>query len=541
MRPAAPFITSTLQQEANRKLGLSAREAMRTAQRLYEEGLITYMRTDSPQLSSEAMSAARGGVERDYGKEYLSPEPRQFSSKSGSAQEAHEAIRPAGSEFRRPGETGLEGKEKALYELIWKRTMASQMAEAKKSSLNVRIQAGECTFTANGTRILFPGFLRVYVEGSDDPEAAIEDREVLLPELHEGDKLAPDNLTPLPHETKAPPRYTEASLVQRLEKEGIGRPSTYAGIITTILERGYIRKQGAQLVPTYTGMGVTQLLEHHFEYLIKYSFTSDMETALDEIAVGRRDHLHYLRDFYLGEDGLKSIVEHREGKIKPEESRTIRLPQLDSGTEVKIGRYGPYNLIELQKNGPSPIGHDPETDLPVYCLVGRYGPYVQLGDKTDEEPKPKRASVPKELNPREISLEQALRLLSLPRTLGAHPDSGKDVIAAAGRFGPYVMCDGEYRSLKKDDDVYSVSLDRALELLAEEKKGRGGRSKVLKDLGTEPTGKNRKIAIYDGKYGPYIKVGTKNVGLPENDRDAKSIENMTVTRALEIIKESAKK
>ncbi len=570
-RPAAPFITSTLQQEANRKLGLTAREAMRTAQRLYEEGLITYMRTDSPQLSSEAIAAARAGVERDYGKEYLSPEPRQFSSKSGSAQEAHEAIRPAGSEFRRPDETGLEGKEKALYELIWKRTMASQMAEAKKSSLNVRIQAGDCTFTANGTRILFPGFLRVYVEGSDDPEAAIEDREVLLPELREGDTLSPNSLIPLPHETKAPPRYTEASLVQRLEKEGIGRPSTYAGIISTILERGYIRKQGTQLVPTYTGMGVTQLLENHFEYLIKYGFTSDMETALDEIAVGERDYLEYLREFYLGEDGLKSTVEHRESKIKPEDSRTIRLPQLNNGTEVKIGRFGPYivhndtegeavhasipeeiapadlteqdiqDLIELQKNGPSPIGHDPETELPVYCLVGRYGPYVQLGDKSDEDPKPKRASVPKELNPREITLEQALRLLSLPRTLGLHPESGKEVVAAAGRFGPYVMCDGEYRSLKKEDDVYSVDLDRALELLSEEKKGRGGRSKVLKDLGTEPTGKNRKIAVYDGKYGPYIKVGTKNVGLPENERDTESIENMTLERALEIIKASTRK
>ncbi len=555
-RPAPPFITSTLQQEGNRKLGLSARETMRTAQRLYEEGFITYMRTDSPTLSTEAVDGARSQIRELYGEEYLSETPRQFSASGKDAQEAHEAIRPAGTEFRHPEDTGLTGRERALYELIWKRTVASQMADAKKRSLSIKITAGEGVFTANGNRIIFPGFLRVYVEGKDNPDAALEDKEVLLPPLEVKDVLEVVALDAEQHQTKPPARYTEASLVQRLEKEGIGRPSTYASIINTLFERNYIRRQDRALVPTFTGMAVVELLENHFEELIEYSFTSNMETALDQIAEGERDSLNYLKGFYLGESGLHRRVEKRESEIKPEESRSIALPQLSEHQSVKIGRYGAYivhyendeeihasipeeyapadltesdinELIEVQKNGPEPIGRHPDSGDNVYCLTGRYGPYLQLGETPEDGTKPKRASLPKGVRPSEVTMELAVKLLSLPRTLGIHPEKGADVVANIGRFGPFVVCDGEYRSLKKDDDVYTVSLDRALELLAEEKKERRGGAKVLKDLG-EDAAKKRKIVIYDGRYGPYIKAGTKNVSLPEELRTPEAIEKLTL-------------
>ena len=580
-RPSPPFITSTLQQEGNRKLGLTARETMRIAQRLYEEGLITYMRTDSPTLSSEGTGGARGAVEALYGKEYLTEEPRQFSSRSKDAQEAHEAIRPAGAEFVHPDEAGLTGKERGLYELIWKRTLASQMADARKSSVSVRFDADGCEFVSSGVRILFPGFLRVYVEGKDDPDAALEDKEILLPELHENDTVVPESLEPTYHETKPPARYTEASLVQRLERAGIGRPSTYATIISTLFERDYIRKQGSALAPTFTGIAVVQLLENHFRYLIEYGFTSDMENALDEIAAGERNHLDYLRGFYLGENGLKTLVDEREGSIVAEKCRTIVLPQISDAFEVKVGRFGPYiihrangasgvaasggekangteeirasipeeiapadltpddieELIRIQRDGPKPIGVDPETNENIYCLVGRYGPYVQLGEQTEEGPKPRRASLPKEIKPRDVDLPTALKLLSLPRTLGTHPENGKEIVANVGRFGPFVVCDGDFRSLKKDDDVYTVTLDRALEILAEEKKARRGGSVLLKDLGTDPK-TEKKIAVYEGKYGPYIKYGSKNVGLPDELKDEKKIEALTFDAAIEIVEKN---
>ena len=553
-RPSPPFITSTLQQESNRKLGLSSRDTMRTAQALYEQGFITYMRTDSPSLSSEAIQAARANVEELYGKEYLSSEVRQYTAKNKGAQEAHEAIRPAGSSFAHPKETGLTGRELALYELIWKRTMATQMAEAKKLSLSAKIEVADTVFNATGTRILFPGFLRVYVEGSDDPEGALEDREVVLPELKVGEVVKCQKLDSMGHETKPPARYTEASIIQMLEKEGIGRPSTYASIIDTILDRGYVRKVGNALTPTFTGFAVTQFLEKHFENVVDLGFTSRMEQSLDDIAEGKIDYLPYLKDFYLGKAGLRSQVAEREKKIDPEESRSVNLGN-SKGVDIKIGRYGPYlvqgevhasipedvapadlnpqlieDIIKLSKEGPKSIGKDPKTGKDIYCLLGRFGPYVQLGEVTEAEPKPRRASVPRIIEPKNLTLEKALELLSLPRDLGLHPTSGKVIQANLGRFGPYVVHEKDYRSLKKEDDVYTVKLERALELLAQEKKGRGGAT-MVREIGAHPKD-GKTIGIYDGQYGMYVKHGTTNATIPKGSDPQK----VTLEEAVELIK-----
>jgi DNA topoisomerase-1 len=548
---------------------MSSKDTMRTAQRLYEEGLITYMRTDSPNLSQEAINAAREMVVKLYGKDYLNPEVRQYSAKQKGAQEAHEAIRPAGSEFTHPDKTGLSGRELALYELIWKRTMATQMKEAEKASMTIKIEAGDAEFSASGTRILFPGFLRVYVEGSDDPEAALEDKEVLLPVLKKGDSIKAVTINPLQHETKPPARYTEASIVQALEKEGVGRPSTYASIIGTILDRGYVRKDASALVPTFTGMAVIQLLQNHFETLVDYSFTSDMEASLDKIAYGEEDSLKYLTKFYKGKGGLAKKVEEQDKKIKPDESRTIHIEKDGKAMDIKVGRFGPYvvemkgkeevhasipediapadldpeqikDLIKNQADGPTPIGKDPKTKQSVYCLVGRYGAYFQLGEVTEENPKPKRASLPKGMDPKTATIEAALEALSLPRELGVHPETKKPILANNGRFGPYVMHDGTFRSLKKEDDLFTINLARALELLNEEKAASKRGGKVLKDFGVVAKLK-KKASILDGKYGPYIKVGTKNITLPEDKRDPKVIEKMTEAELASIVLAAAKK
>lgn len=568
-RPSQPFITSSLQMEGVRKLGLSAKNTMRIAQKLYEEGLITYMRTDSPNLSKEAIEGARSSIVSLYGKEYLSETPRQFNAKSKGAQEAHEAIRPAGSEFKHPDEIGFDGKEKALYELIWKRTLASQMAEAQKSTMSARIEVDGVEFSASGTRIIFPGFIRVYVEGSDDPEAALDDKEVILPNFKKGDKLSVNEVLSLYHETKPPARYTEASLVQRLEKEGVGRPSTYATIIGTIQDRGYVRKEGSALVPSFTGMAVIQLLERHFNKLVDYDFTSKMEETLDMIAIGDEDWLKYLKGFYSGKNGLKSTVETQDKKIKPDESRTIELENMDTKIDIKVGRFGPYviasgegkeevhasipeeiapadlkaddveELVELSRRGPEPIGHHPDSKEPIFCLVGRYGPYVQLGEVTEENKSPRRASLPREFTPKTIDIETAVKLLMLPRDLGKHPETGKQILANNGRFGPYVVHDGEFRSLKKEDDVYTVSLKRALEILAEEKKSKRG-AQVVKDFGRIESLK-KKVSINDGKYGLYIKAGTKNISLPEEYKTQEKAEALTEKEVVKIIKEAGGK
>jgi DNA topoisomerase-1 len=564
-KPVPPFTTSTLQQEANRKLRLSARETMRTAQGLYERGFITYMRTDSVHLSDQAINAARSCVAARYGQDYLSPSPRQFSTKARNAQEAHEAIRPAGEAFRTPSETGLDGKDLALYELIWKRTVASQMADARLTMLSVELRSGDASFRASGKRIDFAGFFRAYVEGSDDPDAALEGQEVLLPALKVGDSPACKAVEALGHQTQPPARYSEAALVKMLEKEGIGRPSTYASIIGTIVDRGYATLANNALTPSFTAFAVTALLEEHFPDLVDTSFTARMENTLDEISHGQVQWLPYLESFYKGEKGLETQVAQREGDIDPGVSRTVELEGLPC--VVRIGRFGAYletkrvaddgteellkatlpqeitpadldaekaELILRQKaEGPEALGEDPETGDQVYLLFGQYGPYVQRGQVSEENPKPKRASLPKGVKPEELSLEDALGLLRLPRHLGEHPDGGK-VEAGLGRFGPYVVHhkgkgEKDYRSLKAEDDVLMVGLSRALELLAMPKKGRGGRT-ALKDLGT-PEGADEAIQLFDGPYGLYVKQGKVNASLPEGT----TADTITLEQALELL------
>lgn len=565
-KPSPPFTTSTLQQEANRKLGLSAQETMKTAQNLYENGYITYMRTDSVHLSDQAITAARSCVEQMYGKDYLSPSPRQYKTKSKSAQEAHEAIRPAGEAFRTPKETGLSGRELSVYDLIWKRTVASQMADAQLTQLTVNLQVEDAGFRSTGKRIDFPGFFRAYVEGSDDPEAALDNQEVLLPDLVKGDHPKCKKIETVGHETQPPARYTEASLVKTLEQEGVGRPSTYASIIGTIRDRGYAVIRNKALVPTFTAFAVTNLLEKYFCDLVDTQFTSKMEQTLDEIATGEAKWLPYLEKFYLGETGLQTQVKVKETEIETSESKAIALDGLNA--TIKIGKFGPYvekkqgeevltasippdltpcdlnpeqiDLILKQKaEGPDQLGTDPQTNLPIYLLTGTYGPYVQLGEVTEENKKPKRVSLPKDLKPEEMTLEAALGLLSLPRLLGTHPDTGCKIKAALGRFGPYVVHDQgkeggqDYRSLKKEDDVLTITLERALELLAQPKRARGASKTAkepLKALGVHPED-NEPVNIYNGPYGDYIKYKKTNVGIPEGE----TVESMTLEKALVLI------
>ncbi|MEH2310045.1 MAG: type I DNA topoisomerase [Nostoc sp.] len=565
-KPAPPFTTSTLQQESNRKLRLSARDTMRVAQNLYEQGYITYMRTDSVHLSDQAIAAARSCVEKLYGQQYLSPQPQQYTTKSKGAQEAHEAIRPAGSSFRTPQETALGGRELAVYDLIWKRTVACQMADSRQTQITVQLQVEDAGFRSSGKRIEFPGYLRAYVEGSDDPEAALEDQEVILPNLKVGDHPNCTELEAVGHETQPPARYTEATLVKTLESEGIGRPSTYASIIGTIIDKGYAQLVTNALIPTFTAFAVTDLLEKHFPDIVDPSFTSKMEQTLDDIATGEAKWLPYLRKFYLGEKGLETLVKERENQIDATKARTVELENLDA--KVRIGKYGPYIevengegvitasipkdltpadldpkqvevLLRQKTTGPDQVGRHPETGEPIYVKIGAYGPYVQLGDKTEENPKPKQASLLKGVTPETVTLEMAVGLLALPRTLGVHPVTGGKIQASLGRFGPYVVHDQgkegkDYRSLKAADNVLTINLERAAELLSEPKKGRSStnsKSKAaLRELGTHPED-GETINIYDGPYGPYIKHGKTNVSIPEGE----SVEDVTLAAALNLL------
>jgi DNA topoisomerase I len=570
-KPAPPFTTSTLQQEANRKLRLSARETMRIAQSLYEQGYITYMRTDSVHLSEQAIAASRESVEALYGAPYLSPQPRQYTTKSKGAQEAHEAIRPAGSPFRTPSETGLKAQELALYDMIWKRTVATQMAEARQTFITVQIAVEDAGFRASGKRIDFPGFFRAYVEGSDDPDAALDNQEVILPSLKQGDRPTCKTLEAIGHETQPPARFTDASLVKMLESEGIGRPSTYASVIGTIIDRGYVQRQGnTNLVPTFTAFAVTALLEKYFPDLVDVGFTARMEQTLDDISRGEAEWLPYLQSFYLGENGLEHQVKDRETAIDALQARTIDLSGLEA--KVRIGRFGPYveaeregaavtaslpkdmtpadlnpdqvDLILKQKiEGPEKVGFHPETGEPIYMLLGTYGPYVQLGDAPQPGQKnPKRTSLPKGVTMEDVTLDMALQLLALPRTLGTHPETERSVKVGLGRFGPYIVHDQgkdgqDFRSLKAEDSLFTISLERALELLAIPKTGRGKRAsakKALRELGTHPED-GEPINIYDGPYGPYIKYGKVNASLPEDV----TVEDISLETALKLVMEKA--
>lgn len=566
--PAPPFTTSTLQQEANRKLGMGAKETMRTAQALYERGLITYMRTDSVNLSSQAVNAARERVDALYGKEYLSAKPRSYANKSKGAQEAHEAIRPAGDKMLPLSDLSLSGREAKLYDLIWKRTVATQMAEAKIATTTaildgVSKSGDKASFKTSGREVIFPGFFRAYVEGSDDPDAKLEDRNQLLPKLSEGEKLIPTDYEARGHQTKPPARYTEASLVKALEKEGIGRPSTYASIIDTIQNRGYVMERSRQLIPTFTAMAVTQLLEELLGNIVDTEFTAEMENKLDQVA-SAQDAIDYLRSFYGDEitDRLKN-----KDNIDPKEICTIRSARIEPHL-IRVGRYGPYvefnndegkrqtvslsddaipdefdseslgKLITQALTADEPLTTDPETGKEIYLLTGRYGPYLQLGEQEEgSKVKPKRASLPKHISPETITAEQAIQLINLPRFVGAHPDDGEPVVSAFGRYGPYVLHNGVYANLKSaEDDVFTISLERALQLFAEKGKSKRRGAEPMRTLGKHPED-GADIAIFDGRYGPYVKHGKINATLPKGS----TVEALTLEEALSLISAKAEK
>jgi DNA topoisomerase-1 len=554
--PNAPFTTSTLQQEANRKLGWSARDTMRTAQNLYENGYITYMRTDSTLLSQEAIDAARRAIVQRYGNEYLSEKSRQYATKSRNAQEAHEAIRPAGKAMKTKEELNLKGPEAALYDLIWKRTVATQMAEARLRFVTATIETGQgkdaATFRATGRTTIFPGFFRAYVEGSDDPDAALEDREQPLPDLQKGEALACEKLESLGHETKPPARFTEASLVKLLEQESIGRPSTYASIIDTVIRRGYARKSGNQLVPTFTAFATNNLMEKQFEPLVDTAFTANMEQKLDDIATGDLKATPYLKEFYFGEGGIEPRIKEGLDSVDPRAMSTLSFPKWGNHV-VRVGKFGPYAEGEIegerktaslpQDSAPGDIseqyltellsgnsktdnvlGQHPETGENISVRQGPYGPYVQLG----EGEKPKRVSLPKGMEIANVNQDVALSLLALPRLLGNHPETGQKITANVGRFGPYVQHGKIFASLGKNDDVLVVNLEKALELIARKE----GKSRALKTLGNHPeTGES--IEVLDGRYGPYVKHQKTNASLSKTQ----SPDTLTLDEALILLAE----
>jgi DNA topoisomerase-1 len=587
--PAPPFTTSTLQQEANRKLGFSADRTMSAAQRLFDSGVISYHRTDSTTLSDKALQELGRTIRGMYGDEYYGG-ARRYQTKVKNAQEAHEAIRPTDFSLT-PDKTGsrFHPDETRVYELIWKRAVASQMADAKLLRTTVEITAaGEggvpCVFTASGKVIRFPGYLRAYVEGSDDPAADLGDRETLLPACKTGDRvslpgddaaLSLMDLSPKSHETTPPARYTDASLVKRLEDDGIGRPSTYASILKTILERGYVWRQGKALVPTFTALVVTVFLKEHFRTLVELDFTGRIEEKLDLISNGAMGRLAFLREFYLGDGqewpGLKTLVDRDNWGDYP----SIHLGE-DTATGkrivVKLGRFGPYvhrgdggegntapmsadvapadfgldealALLAAKGVGPRILGVDPKTGMTVYVMNGRFGPYVQLGEapeKGKKGPKPRRASLSQGESIDSITLETALRLLSLPREIGAHPDGGAQIVSNFGRFGPYVKHGDDFRSLESEEQVFTITLDEAVELLLQPKRGRkrpfgAAKKAALKELGMDPGG--APIKLFDGRYGPYVTDGVVNATVPKGV----TLESITLESALEWLAEKAAK
>jgi DNA topoisomerase I len=568
--PYAPFRTTTMQQEASRKLGFGAARTMSVAQRLYERGFITYMRTDSTTLSGTAIQATRAQVRELYGPDYLPERPRIYDSRVKNAQEAHEGIRPAGDVFRTPAQTGLTGDEFRLYELIWKRTVASQMKDAQGRSVTVRIGAtaasGEdAEFSASGKVITFHGFLKAYVEGADDPDTELDDRERRLPRVAEGDRLSAEDLAAEPHETRAPARYTEASLVKELEDREIGRPSTYASILGTILDRGYVWKNGTALVPSYLAFAVVGLLEKHFAHLVDYTFTAKMEEALDQIANGDAQMVSWLSRFYFGEngeEGLKELVSDL-GDI---DAREVNSLPVGNGIVLRVGRYGPYlergedranvptdlapdeltvdkaEELLTRPSGDKVLGTDPESGREIVAKSGRFGPYVTevLPPDAPKQARPRTASLFKTMTLDAITLDDAIRLLSLPRELGVAPD-GEVVTALNGRYGPYVKKGAESRSLASEDEIFTVTLDEALALFAEPKGRRGRPSSVTasapaQEFGTDPMS-GKPVVLRSGRYGPYVTDGETNASLPRGDDP----DGLSAERAFELLAEKRAK
>ena len=583
-RPAAPFTTSTMQQEAGRKLRMSARQAMRTAQSLYEHGYITYMRTDSSALSGQAIAAARRQVTELYGPEYVPQSPRQYASKQKSAQEAHEAIRPAGDSFRTPAQVAksLSGDEFRLYDLIWKRTVASQMADAKGSTATIKVAADlgdghEAGFSASGTVITFRGFLAAYEEGQDASRYDTKSGESRLPQVEQGQKLSVVKVAADGHTTAPPPRFTEASLVKQLEELGIGRPSTYASIISVIQDRGYVTSRGNALVPSWLAFSVVRLLEDHFTELVDYEFTADLESELDRIAMGEEDRKAWLARFYFGgkgldREGLKEIVDDL-GEIDAREVNTVRI---SDGVALRVGRYGPYlevtsgvegedpkrvsipddlapdeltaakaaELIENQGDGDRELGVDPETGHTIVAKNGRFGPYVtEVLPESEEKPKrgakkpkPRTGSLFKSMDVGTIDLETALKLLSLPRIVG-QDEEGTDITVQNGRYGPYLKKGTDSRSLTDEEQIFTITLEEALKIYSEPKQ-RGGRTAKppLKELGEDPETK-KPMVVKDGRFGPYVTDGETNATLRKDD----DVESITPARGAELLAEKRAK
>lgn len=569
--PKPPFTTSTLQQAANQRLGYSAKQTMFFAQGLYEgvslgsqgsQGLITYMRTDSVTLSEKFLNESRAHIEKSYGPEHLPNSPNLYKTKSKGAQEAHEAIRPAQVNLTPESiKQYLNEKQYKLYELIWQRAVASQMKPAifDATIIDIKATAGRRSpnhgrdkvegplnyiLRSTGQTIKFAGFMKAYPTDS---------KETTLPVVKEGQDLSLEELLASQHFTKPPARYSDATLVKILEELGIGRPSTYAPIISTIQSRNYVDKEGRYLKPTEMGEIVNKILVEHFPDIVDYNFTAKMEDELDDVASGDREWIPVIKDFY---QPFKANLEAKNDVISKkdlEEQTNEKCDKCGQPMMIKIGRFGKFmactgypeckNTKPLNGDGssepaePKSLGKDPDSGKEVLVLTGRFGPYVQLGEKDDANPKPRRASLKNAKDSSNVELAEALKLLSLPKTLGEHPEKKLPVVANIGRFGPYVGCDGEYRSVREPDDVYEITLERALELLAQEKTAGRGTKKTLKEVGPHPKTK-KNINIYDGRYGPYIKYGTKNISLPKDLKDETKIKSLTLEDIVKIIDEA---
>lgn len=574
--PSPPFITSTLQQEANRKLGFTARRTMSAAQGLYENGYITYMRTDSTNLSEQAIQAARSLVKQEYGDDYLPDSPRRYASKSKNAQEAHEAIRPAGSSFRFPKELAgaLSSDELKLYEMIWKRTVACQMAAARGRRVSIGIRGGVAEFQASGKTIDFPGFLRAYVEGSDDPSAELADQERILPSVDEGQAVDCQGLEAKDHTTQPPSRFSEAALTRELERLGIGRPSTYAAIIETIQKRTYVFKKGNALVPRWQAFSMVRLMEECFPQLVDYQFTADMEDLLDSISRNEVSSTSYLSDFYFGQnnDGLKQklednisvksaeicsfplgIPEPTEERPEPEEI-VVRVysdgTQLQQGEDRKASvpdELAPDELtlakaVEILDNaasGDEPIGVCPETGREVYLKNGRYGNYVQLAplDPENKKEKPVNASLLANMTPSDVTLDIALQLLNLPKDLGVYEELGEPILARNGRFGPYITCAKETRSIPAEINLLEITREQAIELLKQpRRRGRGAAKEPIKVFDNSPVTENP-VQLLEGRYGPYVTDGENNASIPKGT----AVEDVGFELALRLLEERAAK